>query len=433
MSFVEKLDNALFKADVAARAAIEWANSGILFDPTRPALRVDPYPFYRRLRERDPVHRSYPASGWVLSRYDDILAVLGDRRYSSDERNWKRYARMKARNLRAGIPDPYETKLVSMLRSDPPDHTRLRGLVSKAFTPRAVERMRPRLESVVTELLDAVTKRGEMELVHDFAAPLPVTIIAEMLGIPSEDRDRFRRWSDEVIGTLGDNTDEVRRRSFVAVGELHRYLEEQVALRRKEPRDDLLSGLVAAEEEGTQLTMLELLSTCVLLLVAGNETTTNLISNGLLALLAHPEQLALVRDEPKRIPAAIEELLRFDSPVQLTSRLALDPGQIGGHKVRPGQQIVLLLAAGNRDPARFPEPDRLDVTRENVRHLSFGHGAHFCLGAQLARLEAEVAFVALFERLGPMRLAGPVTWGNNTVLRGPRAVPLRFDAPASRS
>jgi pimeloyl-[acyl-carrier protein] synthase len=428
MPFVEKLDNALFKTGIAMRAGFEWANSGILFDPTRPALRVDPYPFYRRLRERDPVHRSYPASGWVLSRYEDILAVLGDRRYSSDERNWKRYPRMRAKNRRAGIPDAYETKLVSMLRSDPPDHTRLRGLVSKAFTPRAVERMRPRLEAVVTELLDAVEKRGEMELVRDFGAPLPVTIIAEMLGIPTEDRDKFRHWSDEVIGTLGDSTDEVRRRSFVAVAELHRYLEEQVALRRKDPRDDLLSGLVAAEEEGTQLSLLELLTTCVLLLVAGNETTTNLIGNGLLALLANPEQLALLREEPKRIPAAIEELLRFDSPVQLTSRLALDPGQIAGHKVRPGQQIVLLLGAGNRDPARFPEPDRLDVTRENVRHLSFSHGAHFCLGAQLARLEAEVAFTALFERLDNIRLAGPLTWSTNTILRGPRTAPLRFDA-----
>jgi len=426
MRIVEHLDTALFAADMLLRAARERIETGIVFSPKQEHLRIDPYPFYARLRERDPIHRSYPASGWVLSRYADILGVLADRRFSSDERHWKRYPRQRARARRAGLPDLYDQKIASMLRIDPPEHSRLRSLVSKAFTPRAVERMRPRIEAVVGELLEGLRGRDEIELVGEFASPLPVAIIAEMLGIPVADRGRFRHWSNEAIRMLGDGSNEDRRRGAKGFAELASYLEAEVDARRRRPSDDLLSALVAAEDAGERLSTQELFATCVLLLIAGNETTTNLIGNGALALLRHPEQLERVRLEPKRIPAAVEELLRYDSPVQLTSRLVLEDCELCGRRVRRGEQLVLLLGAGNRDPEQFADPDRLDVTRQDVHPLSFGHGIHYCLGAQLARLEAQVAFEGLLERFRDLRLGtGPVAWGDNTVLRGPTSLLLR--------
>lgn len=426
MGFVQKLDDLAFGIDLAARVAIEWIETGIVYNPMRRAMREDPYPFYRRLREQDPVHRSRPASGWVLTRYDDILAVLGDRSFSSDERHWRRYRRVRGLNGRAGLPDPYALGVVSMLRVDAPDHTRLRTLVSRAFTPRAVERMRPRIEAVVDGLLDDLAGRSEFELVRDFSSPLPVTIIGEMLGVSVADRDRFRAWSNDAIGFLGDGPREQRIRAAAALGEMQAWLEGEIALRRREPREDLLSGLVAAEEAGDRLSSKELFGICVLLLLAGNETTTNLIGNGMLALLRHPEQYELLRKEPARIPDAVEEMLRFDSPVQLTSRIVMEESSLRGRSFEPGDQVVLVLAAGNRDPERFRDPDRFDVTREGVRPLSFGYGVHHCLGAQLARLEATVAFGRLLERYPVLRPgAGRVAFGHNTVLRGPACLPLR--------
>jgi cytochrome P450 len=422
----ERIDDVLYGAEMVLRAGAEWVTTGALFNLLNPQMRVDPYPSYRRLREKDPVHRSYPASGWILLRYHDIATVLSEPRvFSADERNWLRYGRERAREARAGFPDPYESGIVSMLRIDPPDHTRMRTLVSKAFTARAIERLRPRIEAVVDELLDGIDDHGAIELMRDFASPLPVAIIAEMLGVAVEDRGRFRHWSNETIRLLGDGTRDDRRRALAALEEMRAWLAGEIEQRRRTPRDDLLSALVAAEEAGERLTTIELFATCVLLLVAGNETTTNLIGNGVIALLRHPEQLDLLRREPERIPAAIEELLRYDSPVQLTSRIALRDYELDGHLLRRSQQIVLVIGAGNRDPQRFPEPDRLDVCREDVRPLSFGHGIHYCLGAQLARLEAGVALQKLLPRFPHLRFgAGQIVWGDNTVLRGPRVLPL---------
>ena len=358
MNLRVKIDETVRALELGAKLAVERVETGLVFDPTRAELRADPHPYYRMLRERDPIHRSRAADGWVLSRYRDIETVLGDRRYGADERRLREWPRILRRRQRAGLPDPYAEGRGSMLRLDAPDPTRLRTLVNKAFTPRAIERMRPRVAAV----------------------------------------------ADELLG---------------------RYLIEIAEARRREPREDLLSSLVLAEERGEQLTQLELATMCVLLLVAGNETTTKLIANGLLALLRHPDQLALLREEPKRIPGAIDELLRFDGPVQLTSRIASEDGAFAGRRVQRGQQLVLLLAAANRDPERFPDPDRLDVTRENVRHLGFGHGAHFCLGAQLARLETALALEGLLARFPALRLAdAPIVWGDNTVLRGPTRMVL---------
>lgn len=421
----EIVDDITLAIELLARAAVERVATGTLFNPLRPELRVDPYPYYRQLRERDPVHRSFGASGWVLTRYEDILAVLGDRAFSSDERHWVRYRRMIGRDVRAGLPDPYADGVISMLRVDPPDHTRLRTLVSKAFTPRAVERLRPRIEAVVGELLDALAGCDTFDLMQAFASPLPVVIIGEMLGVAVADRERFRHWSNEAIRLLGEGNRADRRRAWQALGELREWLGEQIAARRREPCDDLLSGLVAAEEAGDRLSERELFATCVLLLVAGNETTTNLIGNGVIALLRHPDQLARLRRDLDHAPAAVEELVRFDSPVQITSRMVVADRELHGRRLRRGEQIVLVIGAGNRDPARFVDPERLDLDRADVRPLSFGHGLHYCLGAQLARIEAQIGLAHLLARFPALRRADvPITWGDNMILRGPRVLPL---------
>jgi cytochrome P450 len=427
MGLRQLIDQAQTAAEFATWLVWERIESGIVWNPLDRRLRADPHSMYRRLRERDPVHRSRLADGFVLSRHADILTVLRDPTWSSDERHYSRYARLRARAARAGISDPYADDRATMLRLDPPDHTRLRGLVSKAFTPRAIEAMRPGIEKRVDALLSSAGARGHMELVSDLASPLPVMVIAEMLGVPPEDHERFRRWSDDAILMLGDNSMEDKRRGLRAIDDLREYFRATAEARRVEPRDDLLSAMVEAEEAGDRLSLPELLGTCVLLLVAGNETTTKLIGNSVLALLRHPEQLALLRAEPERIGPAVEELLRYDGPVQLTSRLAAQDRELLGRPVRRGQQVILLLPAGNRDPEAFSDPDRLDVTRENVRHLAFGHGLHFCLGAQLARLEAAVALEGLVTRFPRLRLADDrISWSRGVVLRGPEELRVRL-------
>jgi cytochrome P450 len=436
MSIRTAIHRAAFTGRAGFLLAFERLETGVVFNPARKESRADPYPLYRALQQRDPFHRSRLADGWVLSRYDDILTILGDRSFSADERSWSRYPQIRRQAAREGIPDPYESDRASMLRMDPPDHTRLRSLVSKAFTPRAVEAMRGRIEEVVVQVLDGLPvsagsgrNGGRFELIRDFAAPLPITVIAEMLGVPPEDHGRFRHWSDRAVKTLGESSWEEMRVGLRAMEELGQYIGEVADQRRANPRDDLISGLVAAEEEGDRLSRQELFTTCVLLLVAGNETTTKLIGNSIVALLRNPEQLDLLRSEPKRIPGAIDELLRYDSPVQLTSRFVTRRSTMHANPLEVGQQLVLLLAAGNRDPEHFDDPDRLDVTRENVRHLSFGQGLHHCLGARLARLEGALALEALITRFPDLRFEGSgeqgLQWGTNTVLRGPSRLELR--------
>jgi pimeloyl-[acyl-carrier protein] synthase len=427
MTLRTRIDDLIWTARSLAQVAVERIETGIVFNPLAKGFREDPYPFYRRLRETDPFHRSRPADGYVLSRYDDVIAVLRDSSFSSDERNMNLYSRMVRRMERHGLPDPYHDDNMSMLRRDPPDHTRLRGLVAKAFTPRSIERMRPRVEQILKELLEARPAHGPMELVREFAAPLPVRVIAELLGVPPEDHLRFRDWSNEIVRSLGEGDFDDQRAALRATAELRSYFEAIVDARRVAPRDDLISALVAAEEDGDRLKLSEMFATLVLLLVAGNETTTNLISNAMLALLQNPEQLALLRAEPERVPAALEELLRYDSPVQLTSRIVKEDCTLSGHRLRRGQQLVLLLGAANRDPAAFADPERLDVTRGDVRHLSFSHGIHFCLGAQLARLEGTLALEALVTRYPNVRLPEQtLVWRNNTILRGPKELWLEL-------
>ena len=426
MSLAERVRHRAARGIFRSVALLQHLRSGAHFDLLGARHRIDPYPAYRRLRERDPVHRNPLVPGWIVSRYDDVAAALRDPGYSADERNWKRWPEALKRMQRAGLEDPYSEGLASMLRQDPPNHTRLRALVSRAFTPRAVERIRPRIESLVKERLDAV-RGNELELLGALAAPLPVIVIAEMLGIPAEDHARFRHWSDEIVLTLGEASPEQARRSRDARHELRAYFEAIVEARRRAPEADLTSALVGAEQDGERLSMTELFGTLILLLVAGNETTTKLIANAMVALLRHPEQLERLRAQPELMPGAVEECLRYAGPIQLTSRMALADGEFAGRRVRRGEQLVLLLASANRDDAIFPGADRLDVARENAgRHLALGHGIHFCLGAPLARLETQLALTGLLERFPRIELAGDtIEWGHNTILRGPLRLPLR--------
>ena len=412
---------------VRALTGMERLRTGVTYNPLDKRYQSDPYPLYRELRERDPFHRSRLAGGWVLTRYDDVASVLKDGRFLADDRKSAAQMKQRQRFIKDGFMEPDEALSPSMLRSDPPDHTRLRGLVSKAFTPRTIESLRPRIEAIVQEQLDAVAHDGSMDVIKTLAYPLPVMVIAEMLGVPTEDREQFKRWSDDAVASFGVAGMKDFLRARDAFRELQAYFERVAEERRREPREDLLSALLAAEEQGDKLTMDEVYATCILLLVAGNETTTNLIGNGLLALLRHPDQLALLRDDPALIESAVEELLRYDSPVQATSRIVLEDVAMDGHTIEAGQQAIVLIGAANRDPERFPDPDRLNITRQDNRHLSFGQGIHSCLGAPLARLESQAALMALVERFPHLRLAtDQPTYGENLILRGLTSLPVAF-------
>jgi len=395
------------------------------FDPFDPVFRTDPYPVYKRLREENPVHPG-PIGGLVLTRHADCLRVLRHPAASSDERNGELFKALDA----AGEIDHDLSDNRPFLFLDPPDHTRLRRLVSKAFTPRTVERLRPRVQALVDELLDAVVPTGSIELIEDLAYPLPVQVISEMLGVPPEDHERFKGWSKDLARGLDPDfilPPDVLEQRNRAVEAFSEYFLELIAERRRSPRDDLLSALVAAEDEGDRLTEQELLSTCTLLLVAGHETTVNLIANGTLALLRHPDQLERLRDDPSVSRSAVEELLRYDPPVQLTGRVALEDIELGDATVEAGTFALLLLASANRDPDAFPDPDRVDLGRTDNHHLAFGFGTHFCLGAPLARLEGEIALTTLVRRCPDLALAtDELRYKENLILRGLEALPISF-------
>jgi cytochrome P450 len=392
-----------------------------------PEMLADPYPFYRRLRETHPVFRVNELDAWIVTSYESVNAALRNPQLSSD-----RFPRLRQRLASKGLDSLAEDRVRSMIHMDPPDHTRLRGLVNKAFTPKTVEAMAGHIQDIINSLLDAVKSHGRMDLIEDFAYPLPVTVIAEMLGVPAEDRSRFKHWSDEVSVVLGGDvaslSETALRRATTAREELADYFKDIVRQRRKNPGSDLISALTQAEEEGGKLSEDELYSTVVLLLVAGNETTTNLIGNGMLALLRHPEEMRKVWDSPSRVPAAVEEMLRFDSPVQLTTRMAKTDLEIQGTRIQKGEWLYLVVGAANRDPAQFPDPDRFDVARAENKHLAFGAGAHFCLGAPLARLEAQIAVRALREHFPKLRTdEGTIEYRNNFNLRGLKSLPVTFE------
>ncbi|HEY7764454.1 MAG TPA: cytochrome P450 [Aestuariivirgaceae bacterium] len=397
----------------------ERQQSGIVFDPRSPELRANPYPRLHELRATDPVHWSPLLAAWLLSRYDDVQKLFRQPGLSKDFRNAPP-SPLGGRDATSPAGTP------TMLRLDPPDHTRLRSLVSKAFTPRAVEALQPRIQTIADDLLDAVPTDVPFDLMQAFANHLPVIVIAELLGVPAADREQFKTWStDLILGAGAFRSPDARARREAARAQLLAYFERVVQERRREPRADLISALIKAEEQGDRLSEAELLDTCILLLVAGNETTTNLIGNAMLALLQHPDQLQLLQRDSARIGQAVEELLRYDSPVQLLRRLLTTEIEIGGKCIAPGTVAIVLVGAANRDPDVFPNPDRLDITRRGASHISFGHGIHYCLGAPLARAEASIAITTLLRRFPRLQLATePPVWRPALALRGLEALPV---------
>jgi len=393
----------------------------VTFNPMDPEFVADPYPTYRRLRTEDPVHQN-PLGFWVLTRYEDVMATLRDARAVKEP-----IAAFVAARFGAAVP----AIGFSMLDRDPPDHTRLRGLVSKAFTPKMVERLRSEVQAIVDGLLDAVEGAGTMDLIEQFAYPLPVTVICQMLGVPVKDRERFKQWGLDIARGLDaimlPPDSEVARRSVASRQALTAYFRELIAERRATPRADVLSDLIAAEEAGDRLSEPELLATCMLLLIAGHETTVNLIGNGTLALLRHPDQLRLLRERPGLIGTAVEELLRFDGPVQRTARIPSEDITIDGRTIPKGELVMPFIGAADRDPAQFPEPDRLDITRTDNRHVAFGLGIHFCLGAPLARVEGQIAINTLVQRLPKLTLATDrPEYRQSLTLRGLKGLPVSF-------
>jgi pimeloyl-[acyl-carrier protein] synthase len=387
-----------------------------------PEFHANPYPFYRALREEDPVHQS-PLGFWVCTRYDDAVMILRDPRFG-------REGMAKLMEARLGLTQD-TSRARDMLFQDPPDHTRLRALVSRAFTPRVVEVMRPHIQEIVDGLLDRVDGARAMDVIEDLAYPLPVTVICEMLGVPAADQDIFKTWSTDIARSLDAailpaDSDAIPRGRDARLG-LADYFRSLIATRRKDPKPDLLSALIAAEEEGNKLSEGELVSTCMLLLIAGHETTVNLIGNGLLALLQHPDQLRALRDDPGLIQTGVEELLRFDGPVQRTGRMTTAEVEIGDKRIPRDSVVVSVIGAANRDPKQFADPDRLDVSRKDNRHIAFGFGIHFCLGAPLARLEGQIALGTLLRRMPKLALVSDVPeWRESSTLRGLKSLPVTF-------
>jgi len=398
-----------------------------LFNPLSPDFIRDPYPHYEKLRTIDPMHVT-PAGAFVASRHAEISLVLRDKRFGKDyvERNKRRYGD----NL---LEEPiFRNMSHTMLQADPPDHTRLRGLVVKAFTARRVEDMRPRIQEVVDHTLDAVCDLGHMDLIKDLAYRLPVTIICDMLGIPEDHREVFHTGTGDGVRILEPallTPDEIKQGN-VRIQMAQMYFQQLFDLRRRSPGDDLTTQLVQAEQDGSRLSNEELTSNIMMLFVAGHGTTVNLIGNGLLALHRNPEQLALLKARPDLMVNAIEEFLRYDSSVQMTGRVALEEiDDLGGKRIPQGESVLCLLGSANRDPAVYPDrPDRLDITRPNVRPLSFGGGIHFCLGAQLARIEAEIAIATLLRRLPDLRIDDVENpeWRPTFVLRGLKQLPASW-------
>ncbi len=402
----------------------------MFFDPLSPEFRANPYPYYDILRNGAPIVYMPGWNMWFLTRHKDCVALLRDNRVGHEILRVRTRDEMGMSDIEA-LPESHQARIKMqskwMLFRDPPDHTRLRGLVHKAFTPRMVQNLRAHIARITDELLTAAQEKGTFDLIADFAMPLPVTVIAEMLGVPVADRDTFKAWSDDLAGTLdlvGEDPD-LWERAARANAEFDPYFRQLIADRRQDPRQDLLTALVQAEESGDTLTEDEVVATCILLLIAGHETTVNLIGNGALALLQNPEQMQKLKDDPSLVNNAIEEFLRYDSPVQMTSRWVMEDIEHEGNVFKVGQQVGIVFASANRDAEMFANPNQLDITRENAnKHLSFGNGIHFCLGAPLARLEGQIAFNALLARFPALHLAdgAPLEHRKQYILRGVRAL-----------
>ena len=390
-------------------------------------FKADPFPFFAVLRASEPVYRTTLPDKtplWLLSRYDDVAALLRDERFKKNRRH--ALTKEQLRKL-PWTPPMFRPLERNMLDLDPPDHTRLRSLVHKAFTPSLVEQMRSRTRAIADELLDRIVWTGEMDLIKDFALPLPMTIITEILGVPRKDHHKFHKWSQAVVSLTSPSP---TLRVLPSVWKFIRYLRQFFKLRRRDPKDDLVSALIKAEEAGDKLNEDELLAMVFLLLIAGHETTVNLIGNGTLALIENPNEMNKLLSEPSLVKPAVEELLRYTSPVfTTTERYAREDTTIHGVTIPQGEMTLGVIGSANRDETAFENPNELQITREPNRHLSFGQGIHFCLGAPLARMEAQIAFTTLLQRVPNLRLTKPSSslhWRPSIFLRGLAALPLKF-------
>ncbi|MEU8584793.1 cytochrome P450 [Streptomyces abikoensis] len=391
------------------------------FAPWSPRFVADPYPGFAALRAAGPVHRFEPTGQWLVPRHADVSSLLRDRRLG------RTYLHRFGHEEFGRTPPPPEHEPFHTLNDqglldlEPPDHTRIRRLVSQAFTPRTVEQLAPVVRRLARELVDGLLADGGGDLMTSLAEPLPVAVIAEMLGIPAADRGLLRPWSADICGMYELNPgEEAARRAVRASTEFSAYLRELIAARRADPGDDLISALIVAHDEGDRLTEQEMVSTCVLLLNAGHEATVNTTGNGWWALFRHPEQLAALRADHGLLPGAIEELMRYDTPLQLFERWVLDDIEFGGTLIPRGSEVALLLGSANHDPDRFPAPERLDLARADNPHLSFGAGIHYCLGAPLARFELAASFGELLRRAPGLRLVTEPEWKPGFVIRGLR-------------
>ena len=427
-----------------------------LLNLQREEIRTNPYPFYEQLRNHDPVHWDEELGFWVLSRYADIDSLYTDDRFSRAQGLMRGFQRL-SESERQIVEPVYHSFSKTVFYADPPYHTHLRGLMNHAFTPRRVERLRPYIQRIVDELLASAQSNGAtIDVVRDLAYPLPVMVIAELLGLPASDRDRFKQWSDDlfaILGTVRHKPSELLERAAQSLNEMSDYVKDLSRKRRASPQDDLLTALLAVTEEdalacphphgssmphetpeltrdqatSSTLTEEELVSNINILLSTGHETTTHLIGNGLLALLQHPEQMQKLQSQPARLSAAIEEMLRYDNPVQITYRSALEDAEIKGKLIRKGDLVNSILGSANRDPQRFSNPDHFDITRNEGRHLGFGIGIHFCIGAPLVRLEAEIVFETILRCFPKINLATEtLEWQEHPIFRGLKSLPVHL-------
>ncbi len=407
-------------------AANESASNLSLYHLLDPEVLANPYPLFHRLRTEDPVHWDPFLHAWVVTRYQDVVTVL--HRYSAQRTPTPdQLSEMGLSSL-----NPIAQLMVKqMLFMDAPAHTRLRSLASYAFSPQRVQVLRGHISDITNRLLDKVQGNGRMDVIADLAEPLPCIVTAEMLGVPVDDYQQLKLWSQdfaEMLGNFQHNPDRVPR-ILKSVSEMTAYFRSAMQQQREFPRDGLVRSLMNAEVQGDRLSEEEVIANCIVTMVGGQETTTNLIGNGVLSLLRNPSELAKLRSDLSFVPSAVEELLRYESPSQHTARLAPEDTVLGEKRIRKRQAVIAVMAAGNRDPERFPEPDRLDITRTDNRHLAFGWAAHFCFGAALARIEGQTAFELMLRRLGDWTLEpGPLVWRTNLGLRGLTKLPIGFKA-----
>lgn len=393
----------------------------------------NPYPVYKILREADPIHWNDAWGVWLLTRYEDVITVLRDPDHYSSVGRFGVFLDQLPADVQAEVAPLRRHYSGGLIQSDPPNHTRLRGLLRLAFTPKIIEGMRDHIQSVVNGLIDRVAGSGRMDVVNDLAYPLPVMVVSTMLGAGAVDHDRLFRWTADIGGlqATGGARAENARRASESMVDIEEYFRGVIADHRANPRNDLVSHMIAAQDSGDQLTDDELISNCVTLLLAGHESTKYTITNGILTLLGHPEQMHALKENSSLLPTAIEEILRFESPIQRGWRLAAQDVEVRGRKIRKGQLVYYMFGAANRDPDQFPEPDRFDIERQSNRHLAFGFGIHFCIGAPLARIEAPIAIATMLRRLSHLELKEPtIQWGDSMHVRGPKRLEVGFQATA---